>query len=55
MEYLFSYRTRHNTFDDVWARDVEHAKQIIMSRANRPTSFYTIYRVTNVPAREAQS
>lgn len=52
LEYLYSYRTCHNTYADVWARDAEHAKRIIAARDNRPRGFWTLYRVTNVPARE---
>lgn len=55
MEYLFDYRTRHGSWDHVWARDTEHAQAIIRTRDNRPRGFWTLYRVTNVPAREVQS
>lgn len=54
-EHLFTYRTRHGSWDDIWARDVEHAREILMARTNRPNGFYTICRVSNVPPREVSN
>ena len=55
IEYLYSYRTRYGSYDDVWAVSSEHAAEILRTRDNRPTGFYTIYRVTNVPPRERKA
>lgn len=54
-EHLFTYRNKHGSYSDVWATDVEHAKQQIRARKDAPGSFFTISRVTNVPAREGAS
>ena len=52
-EHLFTYRNKHGSYSDVWATDVEHAKQQIRARKDAPGSFFTINRVTNVPPRAA--
>lgn len=49
--YLFTYRNKHNSWSDVWATDVEHAREQIKRRKNA-SGFYEISRVRNVPARE---
>jgi len=52
-EHLFTYRNKHGSWSDVWATDVEQAKQQIRARKDVPESFFTISRVTNVPPRES--
>lgn len=54
-EHLFTYRNKHGSWSDVWATDVEHAKQQIRARKDAPGSFFTISRVTNVDPRERAS
>lgn len=49
--YLFTYRNKHNTWSDVWARDVDDARDKIRRKKNT-AGFFEISRVTNVPPRE---
>ena len=51
MEFLFSYKNRNNTYSDIWARDADHAMMLARNAKDLPRSFFTIYRVTNVPGR----
>jgi len=51
MLHLYTYRTRHGAYSDVWAPDVTTARANIMTRGDAPTTFFTLYRVTNVPPR----
>lgn len=52
VEHLYTYRNKHGSWSDVWAVDTEDAKQQIRARKDAPGTFFTISRVTNVPARE---
>lgn len=49
--YLFTYRNKHNSWSDVWATDIDHARDQIKRRKNA-SGFFEISRVRNVPARE---
>lgn len=51
MLHLFTYKNRYGSYSDVWAHDAEHAREQIKRKKDRPSGFYTISRVTNVPAR----
>lgn len=50
--YLYTYRNKHGSYSDLWASDAEHAREQIRRKKDRPSGFYTLSRVTNVPARE---
>lgn len=54
-EHMFTYRNKHGAYSNVWARDAEHAKQVIRNRGDAPGTFFSISRVTNVPPRPAAS
>lgn len=54
MLYMYSYRNRHNTYSDVWAPDVTTAMDMVRASKDCPGTFFTLYRVTNVPPREMQ-
>ncbi|HSX22264.1 MAG TPA: hypothetical protein VLE97_05765 [Gaiellaceae bacterium] len=55
MLHMFTYRNKHGAYSNVWARDGEHAKQVVRERGDAPGSFFSISRVTNVPPRPAGS
>jgi hypothetical protein len=50
--HLFTYKNKHGSYSDVWAHDAEHAREQIKRKKDRPSGFYSISRVTNVPARK---
>jgi hypothetical protein len=50
--YLYTYRNKHGAYSDVWAHDADHARDQIKRKKDRPGGFFTISRVTNVPARK---